>query len=546
MQQNSLLRRTFPNLLILVTILSGLTIPCFADSYDHVEKMQQRLRLNKIRNNPFRNVTVKKNLTYASVDGIDLKLDLYVPQKAEGPMPLVVWIHGGGWRSGSKDSCPALPMLRFGFAVASINYRLTDVAVFPAQIHDCKAAIRYLRATTKTYNIDPDRIGVWGASAGGHLAALLGTTNGNKKLEGSVGDYLNAVSDVQAVCDWFGPSDFLTMPIGKRQFKAGQDPEVKFLGGSIAEKQTLAEQCSPATHVTKDAPPFLIMHGDQDPLVPLQQSQLLYDLLKAAGVDSKLIVMEGSGHGFGRDDRAGQPVIEFFRRTLGESQTVSGFETDTIETASDPLSITFIGHGTLMMQYAGKVIHIDPWTKLADYSKLPKADIILITHDHFDHLDAKAVEQIRKDTTGIIVPKACAETVSSRTILTNDDSISLFKDVTVKAIPAYNMVHTRPDGAPYHPKGRGNGYVIDFKGTRVYVAGDTENTPEMKALKDIDIAFLPMNLPYTMTPEMVAEAAKAFKPKILYPYHYGQTDVSQLTKLMANQTETEVRIRNMQ
>ncbi len=546
MQQNIPLKQTFLQMLILAAILSGLTAPCFGGARDPVERLQRRLRMGNVHHNRAAEKTVEKNLVYASINNVDLKLDLYVPKKAEGPMPLVVWIHGGGWREGSKERCPALPLLRRGFAVASINYRLTDVAVFPAQIYDCKAAIRYLRANAKTYDIDPDRIGVWGASAGGHLAALLGTTNGNKELEGSIGNHLNVSSDVQAVCDWFGPSDFMTMPIGKRQFKVGQDPEIKFLGGPISEKQELARQCSPATHVTKDAPPFLIMHGDQDPLVPLQQSQLLYDRLNAAGVDARLIVMEGSGHGFGPDDKAGQPVIEFFQRTLGEKKTVSGFETDTIDTAGGPLSITFIGHGTLMMQYAGKIIHIDPWTKLADYAALPKADVILITHDHFDHLDAKAVEQIRKDTTGIIVPKACAETVSSRAILTNDDSISLLKNVTVKAIPAYNLVHTRPNGEPFHPKGRGNGYVFDFNGTRVYIAGDTENTPEMKALKDIDIAFLPMNLPYTMTPEMVADAAKAFKPKILYPYHYGETDTSQLIKLMADQTDTEVRIRQLQ
>ncbi|MBL7214780.1 MAG: MBL fold metallo-hydrolase [Phycisphaerae bacterium] len=233
------------------------------------------------------------------------------------------------------------------------------------------------------------------------------------------------------------------------------------------------------------------------------------------------------------------------RETLGKKETEKMFETDIIQTTSGDLTITFIGHGTLMFQWAGKTIHIDPWTNLADYTKLPAADIILITHEHGDHLDTKAIEQIRQKTTIVIVSASCADKVPNATVMKNGDK-QVLEGFTVEAVPAYNIVHQRSNGTPFHPKGRGNGYVVTFADKRIYIAADTENIPEMADLKNIDIAFLPMNLPYTMTPEMVADAAKSFKPKILYPYHYGDTDTSKLTELLKNEKEIEIRIRKMQ
>jgi L-ascorbate metabolism protein UlaG (beta-lactamase superfamily) len=222
----------------------------------------------------------------------------------------------------------------------------------------------------------------------------------------------------------------------------------------------------------------------------------------------------------------------------------AGFPNDIIKTSGGNLEITFIGHGTLMMRFAGKTIHIDPWTKLADYAKLPKADLILITHHHQDHLDMKAVEQVSTDKTIILLTQKCADELEGGTVIKNGESQTLL-GIKVEAIPAYNLVHKRPDGGVYHPKGEGNGYILTFGNTRVYVAGDTEDTPEMKALTSIDVAFLPMNLPYTMTPEMVAEAARAFKPKVLYPYHYGETDPTKLVALLKEEKGIEVRIRPM-
>jgi L-ascorbate metabolism protein UlaG (beta-lactamase superfamily) len=220
------------------------------------------------------------------------------------------------------------------------------------------------------------------------------------------------------------------------------------------------------------------------------------------------------------------------------------FEEDKIPTSQGELKIAFLGHGSLMMMFGGKVIHVDPYGEVADYSLLPKADLVLITHDHYDHLDPKALKAILKPGTSIVAAKSCAGKVKDAVIIGNGESTTAL-GLKIEAVPAYNIVNKRPDGYPFHPKGEGNGYLIAFGDKRVYIAGDTENTAEMKALRNIDVAFLPMNLPYTMTPEMVADAAKAFKPKILYPYHYGETDTTKLVKLLQAEKGIEVRIRKM-
>ncbi|MHB8846512.1 MAG: MBL fold metallo-hydrolase [Nitrospirota bacterium] len=217
---------------------------------------------------------------------------------------------------------------------------------------------------------------------------------------------------------------------------------------------------------------------------------------------------------------------------------------DTIKTPSGDLTITFIGHGSLMFTFGGTVIHVDPYSKVADYAGLPKADIILITHEHGDHLDAEALAKVRTERTVLVVNEAGAAKVGGGTVMKNGEARTV-GGLTIGAVPAYNIVARRDNGHPFHPKGAGNGYVITFGDQRVYVAGDTENIPEMKTFKNIDIAFLPMNLPYTMTPEMVADAAKMINPKVLYPYHTGETDIAKLTALMKDRKGIEVRIRSM-
>ncbi len=225
------------------------------------------------------------------------------------------------------------------------------------------------------------------------------------------------------------------------------------------------------------------------------------------------------------------------------AEAQQALEADVIKTSGGDLKITFIGHGSLMFTFGGKVIHVDPVSKETDYTKLPKADLIFLTHHHGDHLDLKALEILKKDKTVLVLTEVCAQQVKGGVVMKNGDTKNI-EGLKVEAVPAYNIVHMRSEGKPFHPKGEGNGYVITFGDKRVYVAGDSENTPEMKKLEKIDIAFLPMNLPYTMTPEMVADAAKAFRPKVLYPYHYGETDTSKIVSLLKN-TGVEVRIRKM-
>jgi len=245
-------------------------------------------------------------------------------------------------------------------------------------------------------------------------------------------------------------------------------------------------------------------------------------------------VLMATGMGIVNNGRAGEK----------SGKAEKKFQEDIIKTKTGDLKITFIGHGTLMFVYNGKVVHVDPWTRLADYTKLPKAYLILVTHEHQDHLDTKAIGIIRSEQTKVVLTKPCAEKVPGGIIMKNGD-VRTVGGLNIEAVPAYNIVHKRPSGEPFHPRGRGNGYVVTFGKTRVYVAGDTENIPEMKMLKKIDIAFLPMNLPYTMSPAMVADAANSFEPKILYPYHYGQTDPNELVNLLKDSKKTEVRIRKM-
>jgi L-ascorbate metabolism protein UlaG (beta-lactamase superfamily) len=221
-----------------------------------------------------------------------------------------------------------------------------------------------------------------------------------------------------------------------------------------------------------------------------------------------------------------------------------GFETDRLKTSQGDLEITFLGHGSLLFRHGGKNVYVDPFSRVADYSKLPKADVILITHEHRDHLDPGALAEIRTKTTGVVHTVLCEGAIESGIAMRNGD-MTVVQGLGVEAVPAYNLVHRRESGDPFHRCGDGNGYILTFGGLRVLVAGDTENTPELKAVRGIDVAFLPMNLPYTMTPEMVADVALVIRPKILYPYHFGDTDASRLVKLLRDHPEIEVRVRRL-
>jgi len=265
-------------------------------------------------------VRVLRDVVYARVGEKSLLMDIYSPENSTGPLPAVMYIHGGGWRRGDKRQETPLPLIPHGYVVASVNHRFSQEAIFPAQIEDCKAAVRFLRARAKTYGIDPDHLGVWGDSSGGHLAALVGTSGDVKELEGRVGEHLDVPSRVQAACVYYGPIDFIAILGQKSDIRRGSPgaPESQLLGGPTLEHRDLALRACPLTYVTKDAPPFLIVHGERDARVPREQSESLRDALRAAGVEATLEIIEGAGHGFTRDEnlKAMPAVAAFFDRHL--------------------------------------------------------------------------------------------------------------------------------------------------------------------------------------------------------------------------------------
>ncbi len=250
-------------------------------------------------------------LEYAKFGVRSLQLDLTVPDKEDGPYPVIVFMHGGGFSAGDRTWMPPSDFVRNGYALASVDYRLSGEAVFPAAVIDCKSAIRWLRASATKYHLDPDRFGAWGISAGGYLAAFLGTTGGVKEFD--VGDHLEFSNSVQAVCDWFGPTDFLSL-------NRDEGPESKFIGGPISRNRDKARKANPIAYIGKDVPPFLILHGDKDNVVPIGQSELLAAALKAAGGDATFFVAKGVGHGgAGFDKPDSRPrllMYEFFDRHL--------------------------------------------------------------------------------------------------------------------------------------------------------------------------------------------------------------------------------------
>ncbi len=267
-------------------------------------------------------MTVLRDIEYVPGGHERQKLDLYLPDESDSQpapdakRPLIIWVHGGAWRAGSKQNCPARRFVREGYAVASINYRLSQHAIFPAQIQDCKAAVRWLRANAGQYGYDPNRFGAWGASAGGHLVALLGTAGDVNEFD--VGPNAGVSSRVQAVCDFFGPTDFTKMSSywSTMDHDSPQSPESQLVGGAIQDNKDKVRRANPIAYATAHDPPFLIVHGDKDPLVPHNQSEMLYDALKNAGVDVTFYTVSGGGHGGFKDPQVDILVAEFFNKHL--------------------------------------------------------------------------------------------------------------------------------------------------------------------------------------------------------------------------------------
>ncbi len=263
-------------------------------------------------------VTVRTDVEYARAGDISLKLDILTPNAAsDAPRPCLVWIHGGGWQGGDKSS--GVP--RLGRWVASgeyvgvsVGYRLTDKAIWPAQIHDCKAAIRYLRANASELGINPDKIGIWGSSAGGHLVSLLGTSGDVPELDGELGS-TGLSSSVACVVDYCGPSDFLSFSKQNPREAEPGHPLYKLFGGPLSEKMAEAKQASPVTYVSKNDPPFLIVHGTDDQTVPLDQAVSFHAAQEKVGMDTTLIKIEGGGHGIG-GEQIETTVKAFFDKHL--------------------------------------------------------------------------------------------------------------------------------------------------------------------------------------------------------------------------------------
>ena len=268
-------------------------------------------------------VTAQRNIPYVENGHSRQVLDLYLPdQPSTQPLPLMIWIHGGAWMAGSQENPPVLYLVAKGFAVASIQYRFSQDAIWPAQASDCKAAIRFLRANAAKYNFDPNHFGVGGDSAGGHLAAFIGASGDVKAMEGDLG-YPGVSSRVQAVVDLFGPVDFTLMaqqsgPRSVFQHDAPDSPESKLLGGPVQQKRDLARTANPITYINQNTPPFLIMHGDDDQLVPLEQSHLLAKALVDAGVEVTMKTIPGAGHEDPkfRSPASRQLIADFLARNL--------------------------------------------------------------------------------------------------------------------------------------------------------------------------------------------------------------------------------------
>lgn len=272
---------------------------------------------NSVQSEAFEGAILYRDLSYVANGHQRQKLDLYLPEQGED-FPLIIWVHGGAFRMGSKEDKVPLAYLAAGYAVASINYRLSQHAIFPAQIEDCKAAVRWLRAQAQRFNLDPRRFGAWGESAGGHLVAMLGVTGAVKGFE--VGENLEESSHVEAVVDFFGPTDFLQMDAHRLPdgmvHDAPDSPESELVGGPIQENEDKVARANPITYVTQDAAPFLIVHGEVDPLVPHHQSELLAAMLKRSGVAVSFYTVKGGGHGGFTDANVSELTKEFLAKHL--------------------------------------------------------------------------------------------------------------------------------------------------------------------------------------------------------------------------------------
>jgi acetyl esterase/lipase len=263
-----------------------------------------------------------RDIEYARVEGTSLKLDLHLPESRQPHAPLIVWVHGGAWRAGSKSEMPLRALVTAGYPIASLDYRLSTSARFPAQVHDIKAAIRFLRAEAKRLNVRGDRIVIAGNSAGGHLAALAGVSNGHHDLEGTVGDHAKESSAVQGIISYYGASNLTTIldQSTPRALQMRVPALELLLGAPPAQTSALARLASPVLHVDPNDPPLLLLHGDQDPQMPINQSHELCGAYENAKAQVEFIVVHGAAHGGPQfyDDTRTAAVLKFLQRYFSQ------------------------------------------------------------------------------------------------------------------------------------------------------------------------------------------------------------------------------------
>jgi acetyl esterase/lipase len=263
-------------------------------------------------------VRVERDIEFAEVDGVKLLMNLHLPMRVENP-PLVMYIHGGAWLAGDRNNCGTCWVAKHGYAVASIEYRMSHEAIYPAQIHDCKGALRWLRSNQDQYGYDATRVVVAGASAGGQLAALMGTTGGIESLEGTTAGHPDQSTLVQGVIDYFGATDFIMR--SKNQPSKTEDPKgsvYKLFGGSVSDNIGLARSASASAFVDPSDPPILILHGDKDPVVQLTQSARMKVVYEQHKLDALLHIEMGKGHGWKRTDLETERVLDFLQKCFKE------------------------------------------------------------------------------------------------------------------------------------------------------------------------------------------------------------------------------------
>jgi len=305
------------------------------DEFEAFEKrraqmQRQREGQRNQRDGNVAGVKITRDIPYGDPKIDQHKLDIAVPEKpsTDKPLPVIVLIHGGGWQGGSRGPYlnRAVPLVRSGdFAAVSLGYRLTNAASWPAQIHDCQAGLRWVKANAEKYNWDPDKIVVWGSSAGGHLVAMLGVSADVAKLDGKLGPHADQSLEVAGVVDFFGPANMLTMgdPPGFERHNKPDSPESKLLGGPAKENVDVAQSASPQFHVSQEDAPILILHGTEDATVPFQQSVDFHEALTKAGVDSTFVPVKGAGHGFGGSEVNDRVEAFLHKILLGKEVEVS-------------------------------------------------------------------------------------------------------------------------------------------------------------------------------------------------------------------------------